>query len=275
MLQLAHQLVSNHEGVRRIALAELIVPAGKRIRFEESKEEMQQLVSSIEVSGLLQPLLVRTLGDQYELIAGARRLEACKHLGLTSVDAVIVNVSEKEAFLLSLVENLQRRELHYFEEAQGYARAIEEYKLTQDELSKRVGKSQSAIANKLRLLRLTVKERDALKKAKLSERHARAILPLGQEEERLRVIDLCVQHELSVQKTEQLVKQMIKDKGELDECARRVILVMRDQRLYINAIRDIVSQMNASGIGANMTLKDVGDGLEMRVLIPRSKEKNR
>lgn len=243
-----------------------------RIRAVEEDEAFAALRESIGEHGLIEPIAVRETAQGYALVTGAMRLEACKQLGWSRVPAqIFAQCDACEAWLMSLSENLHRRSLHYFEEAQGYRRAIEEFSLTQEALSRRIGRSQSTIANKMRLLQLREHEQQAIRRAGMSERHARTLLLLEDEEARMRLIQLCAGQEITVRQLEALVAQELAKKEASAEggTERRVLLIMHDQRLYINAIRDIVSQMKASGIRADMKLEDLGDRIEMRVTLPR------
>ena len=237
-------------------------------RTVESDAELEALCDSIRECGLIEPIAVRETPQGYALIAGARRLEACRRLGWRTIPAQVIDACDAcEALLLSLCENLHRHALHYLDEAEGYRRAIEEFGLTQEELSRRVGRSQSAIANKLRLLQLRPSEQQAIRRSGHSERHARALLSLETEEVRLRLIALCESQDIPVRRLEMLIAQELTRQKASGE--RRIMLITHDQRLYINAIRDIVSQMKASGIHADMKMEDLGDRIEMRVILPR------
>lgn len=243
------------------------------LRAVEEDAEFAQLCDSIRANGLIEPIAVRQTARGYALVAGAQRLAACRKLGWSAVPAQVLGACDAcEALLLSLCENLHRRALHYFDEAEGYRRAMSEFGLTQEALSRRVGRSQSAIANKIRLLQLRESERRAIRRAGLSERHARALLTLEDENVRLRLIDLCARQDMSVRQLEMLIAQEAARQKETGE--RRILLITHDQRLYINAIRDIVSQMKASGIHADMKLEDLGDRIEMRLTLPRSQRAN-
>ena len=166
---------------------------------------LQELAGSIRQYGVLQPLTVRKAGGAYELVAGERRLRAARLAGLTEVPCLLADVDEEASGMLALVENLQRRDLDYIEEAEGLQKLMQQYHLSQEQAARRIGKSQSAVANKLRILRHPPSVLQALREHHLTERHARALLRLPDEEERLRVIGLIVQGEWTVAKTEQYI----------------------------------------------------------------------
>lgn len=225
-------------------------------------------------TGEMQPVTVRATAEdgKYELIAGERMLRALKQAGVTQVEAIVMPEGIHEGELGELIVNLAGGRLHYFEEAEGYARAIREFKLSQEELAVRVGRSQSAIANKLRLLRLEEPVREVIRQGHLSERHARALLRLTDTQDRLSIARQASECVLSVRDTETLVERAVqRARGALPagQGGRKVIPLMRDHRLYLNAIRGIVSQMKASGITVDYTLRDLGDRVEMVVTVPR------
>ncbi len=233
---------------------------------------LRELAESIQQCGLLQPISVRALdAERYELISGARRMAACKQLGMTHIDAIVLSASTRDSALLALIENLQREDLHFFEEAEGYASVLKRFVISQEELASSIGRSQSTVANKLRLLRLEQPVRELLRLHEMTERHARALLRLPEGEERLKAVQQAAARGLNVQQTEALIAQILEKLRKQQEGAprRKVISLMRDHRLYINAIRDIIQQMKASGITAEYTLQDMGDRIEMRVTMPR------
>ncbi len=253
-----------------------IVPNPNQPRQVFDQAALGELAESIRQCGLLQPISVRALdSEHYELISGARRMGACKLLGMTHIDAIIVPASTQDSALLALIENLQREDLHYFEEAEGYAVVIKRFTLSQEELAARIGRNQSTIANKLRLLRLTEPVRDILRQHGMTERHARALLKLDEESDRVKAALQAATRGLNVQQTEEMVQQMAERLLALRsaEPPRKVISLMRDHRIYINAIRNIIQQMKTAGITAEYTLQDMGDHIEMRVIMPRKAAK--
>ena len=255
--------------VRWLAM-DAIVPNPNQPRRTFDEAAIRELAESIRQCGLLQPVTVRALeAGRYELISGARRMAACKLLGMARIDAIVMSASATESALLALIENLQREDLHYFEEAEGYASVIERFTLSQEELASRIGRSQSTVANKLRLLRLSQPVRDMLRRHELTERHARALLRLSEDADRLKAVAQAVARGLNVQQTEALIAQMLEKQTQNPPVRRKVISLMRDHRVYINAIRNIIQQMKASGISADYSLQDMGDRIEMRVIMPR------
>ena len=189
---------------------EKIVPNPNQPRVTFDDDTIAELAQSISQVGLIQPLVVRRSGSGYELVAGERRLRACKSLGMETVTCIVEDsMQEESSAMVALIENLQREDLHYMEEAQCYYALLNNYNLTQEELAKRLGRSQSSIANKLRLLRLSPDVVSAIRENGLSERHARAVLKLKDEEVQLAVIKRTAEKNLSVKDTERLVEKTL------------------------------------------------------------------
>lgn len=195
------------EVVRELRVSEVkSSPYQPRKRFDEEKQ--RELAASIRERGVIQPILVRSTGEGYELIAGERRLLAAKEAGLDRVPAIVREVPDNEALEIALVENIQRQELNPIEEAEAYQRLINEFKLTQEDLSKQVGKDRASIANSLRLLKLPQDIQDEVIKNRISMGHARTLLALEGEDAQRMACDRVVKKGLSVRETESLVKRM-------------------------------------------------------------------
>ncbi len=235
-----------------------------------SEDAIRELAGSIAAVGLLQPITVRQIGELYELIAGERRMRACKLLGWTTVPAIIENRVNKDSAMLSMIENLQRENLHFFEEAEGYLNLIREHGLTQEELAKKLSKNQSTIANKLRLLRLPKAVKAAVLKYGLTERHARSILRLHNESAQLKMIKRVNDEGLSVKATEELVeKELSKLYGEEKEQKLKFKI---NYRLYFNSVRKLVSRFKALGEDASCNYEEEDD--TVKITISFNKRKN-
>ena len=190
-----------------------IRPNPQQPRRSFPEDALAELAESIRCYGILQPLTVRRAGGDFELIAGERRLRAARLAGLREVPCLIARVGEEDSALLALIENLQRRDLDYWEEADALARLIRRYDLTQEQAAEKLGKSQSTVANKLRLLRLPEDVRALLRENGLTERHARALLPLSPALQETTAATI-LKNDLSVRQTEQLVKKLTAGKKE-------------------------------------------------------------
>ena len=242
-----------------------IVPNPHQPRTEFENGDIFSLAESI-----LQPLTVRRADDHYEIIAGERRLRAAKLVQLQSVPCIIMNVSERNSAILALVENIQRQNLSFFDEAAAIEKLINYYGMTQEDAAIKLGKAQSTIANKLRLLKLSDEERLVITRYNLTERHARALLKLGSPEDRLLIINRVVKGKLNVEKTEQIIEEYIAKNGE-KESYRKRSKVFADVRLFVNSINKAVETMKAAGISADSCKIQYDDFVEYRVRIPIEK----
>lgn len=222
-----------------------------------SEREMKELCESIREVGLIQPLTVRYCGGgSYELLAGERRFRAAKSIGLSSVPCIITDADDESSVIITLVENLQRKDLDFFEEASGIELLINKLGITQEQAAQKIGKSQSAVANKLRLLRLPDNIREKITEYGLSERHARALLALPNEKAMLNAVNIAKQRRLGAEEFERLISG-----AEQKENRKKpsVTGFCRDIRLYVNTISKTVKLMRSSGINASLA-KEVSEG---------------
>ncbi len=238
-----------------------------------AQEALEELCASIKQYGLLQPISVRKSGnDVFELIAGERRLRACRMAGLTYIDAIIFTTYEQDSAVIAMMENLQRENLHYMEEAEGYQNLIRDHGLSQDELARRLGKNQSTIANKMRILKLPLAVKRMLLQYNLTERHARALLRLHDEEMQIKIVNVIVQQSLNVKATEDLVERTISRmygiESEDAPKSSKISGFVRDTRLFVNSIRTIVRQMSDAGLAPKFDTNENEGGVEIRVWIP-------
>ncbi len=229
--------------------------------------DLRQLADSIRQNGILQPLTVRQRGEIFELIAGERRLRAAKIAGIRAVPCIVMDISERNSAILALVENIQRQDLSFFDEAAAIEKLISYYGMTQEDAAIKLGKAQSTIANKLRILRLTIPERELIMEHHLTERHARALLKLGSAEERIQILDKVVKQHLNVEKTEQMIDEKLGKVRERENFRKRSVL-FRDIRLFTNTIQKAVETMQAAGIPAASQKMQFDDYIEYRVRIP-------
>ncbi|NLM51651.1 MAG: nucleoid occlusion protein [Firmicutes bacterium] len=239
-------------------------------RQDFEPEKIDELMQSIKTYGLLQPIIVRKAKAGFELVAGERRLRACEQLGWTEIPAVIKEFSESAMATVALIENLQRENLSYFEEAAGYERLLREFNLTQEVLAQRIGKSQSTIANKLRLLKLPPKIKEKLIAHDLTERHARALLKLPTEEAQEKILREICNLGYTVKQTEQRVADYLQQLAGPQKERKKVII--RDIRIFLNTIRQAVTLLESGGLGPKLKEKDLGDYLEITITVPKNKK---
>lgn len=234
-------------------------PAQPRQVFDQ--ESLEELADSIRQHGILQPLSVRRVGTGYELVAGERRLRAAALAGLTEVPCIVMQMDDRESGLAALVENLQRQDLDFIEEARGISRLMELGNLSQDQTARLLGKSQSAVANKLRLLRHSEAVLDALRKEKLTERHGRALLKLTQEQEKLAAIAQISRQGMSVAQTEKYVLSLLRQKPQRSARA--------DVGSFLNSLSRSLSQMQSQGISAVSERRETERQIVVTITIPK------
>lgn len=237
-------------------------PAQPRQVFDQNG--LQELAASIVQHGILQPLSVRRVGNIYELIAGERRLRAAKLAGLEEVPCLLMSMDENQSGLAALVENLQRRDLDFIEEAEGLARLMQLGGLSQEQAAQKVGKSQSAVANKLRLLRHSPQVLDALRSAGLTERHARALLKLNKDEDKLAAIGLIAQRGLTVAQTEQYVQDMLSDRVPGTRRRRPP-----DIREFLNDLTQSLALIQSAGVAAVSRQQETDREITLTITIPK------
>lgn len=231
---------------------------------------LQELAASIQNYGILQPLTVRRRNGEYELVAGERRLRAAKLVGLTEVPCILLTVDEQQSSMVALVENLQRRDLDYIEEAEGLARLMRQYGLNQEQAAAKVGKSQSAVANKLRLLRHSPAVLAALRENGLSERHARALLRLPTEQERMAALAVIVKQQMNVAKTEEYIEALLTKKKQPEEPKKGIRkLIVRDVRLFLNSVNHSLDLIRGAGIRAEASQEETDSEIVLTIRLPK------
>jgi ParB family chromosome partitioning protein len=250
-----------------------IVPNPYQPRKEFESEALSELADSIRQYGVLQPLLVAPgKGDTYILIAGERRLRASIMAGMGTVPVIVSEYTTQQIAEIALIENLQRKDLHYLEEAEGYEKLVNTFHLTQESMAIRVGKKQSTIANKLRLLRLPASVRKKLHDSDLTERHARVLLKLENEDLQKAVLQKVLKGHLNVRQTEALVEKTLKEAGKLNQKKPRFVIV-NDVRIYLNSIKEIMETVKTSGIPSSMEQEMDGDDVVVTLRIKNVKKR--
>ena len=244
---------------------ENIAPNPNQPRQRFDYDELEGLAQSIRQNGILQPITVRQTETGFELISGERRLRAARLVGLTKIPAIVAELDNKNSAVFSLIENLQRQDLDCFEEAEAIDRLVTDYGMSREELSRKLGKAPSTLSNKLRLLRLPEDMRYRLTRGGLSERHARALLQLDNDEQRARALGIMLDRHLTVQESERLVEQMLAKTGKNRTNFRGV----RDVRVFINTLNHAVDAIRRAGVDADAAKSETPEYIEYIVRIPK------
>ena len=274
------QALRSRPGVRRGGIIYLRTdelspnPVQPRRRFDG--EALAELSESIKTYGILNPLTVRLRGGKYELVAGERRLRAAKLAGLQEVPCILLDVNMEDASLIALVENLQRRDLDFIEEAAGINQLIRMFGMSQEEAARRIGKSQSAVANKLRLLKLPPDVLEALRENGLTERHGRALLRLQRPEAQREALAYIIDNGLTVAATDAYIDALLSSPepeppAEAEKPEHRRTFVLKDVRVFLNTLSRSIDLMKQGGIDAVVQRQETEDSLILTISIPKSK----
>lgn len=236
-----------------------------------SQKALEELSQSIKSYGIIQPISVRQItNDSYELIAGERRLRASELADLKEIPALVLEYRDNESAMVALIENLQREDLNFMEEAEGYNNLIIDHDFTQQELAEKMGKSQSTIANKLRLLKLPIDIQRILIEENLTERHGRSLLKLPDDDLRRIVLEKVIKNNLNVNSTEVLVEDILKNLRKKEEQpSKQNIKSLISVRIYLNTIKKAFSAIKDYGVNAHYKEEDKGDHVEVVIRIPK------
>ncbi|MBR2569860.1 MAG: nucleoid occlusion protein [Paenibacillus sp.] len=257
---------SSVDEVKQLPVDEIVMsPYQPRTVFDDDRIDV--LAQTIKTHGVIQPIVVRQRDGHYEIIAGERRYRAVKKLGYETIPGIIRDINDSQAASIALIENLQREGLTSVEEAYAYQKLIDLHELTQESLAQRLGKSQSTIANKIRLLQLPDPVKQALMERKISERHARALLGLDSEELQLKLLHEIMEKELNVKQTEARVAfyKQLKNKSKKP----KRISYSKDVRLALNTIRQSIDMVSGSGMDIKTDEHDHEDHYEIVIRIPK------
>ena len=229
-----------------------------------------ELSQSIKEHGIIQPLTVRKRGEIYELVAGERRLRAAKLASLGEVPCTLVDITDTQSAQIALLENLQREDLNYIEEAEAYYNLMNDHNFTQEEIASKMGKKQSTVANKLRLLKLSPRVRCLCLENSLTERHARALLSVTDEKLQLKIIEKVIKNGLNVKKTEELInKELLKLAGKSLNSKNKNVKAVFPAKLYVNTIKQVFDKFN---IPANYKFNESEEYIQITVNIPKGKK---
>ncbi|WP_088816017.1 MULTISPECIES: nucleoid occlusion protein [Listeria] len=250
-----------------------IIPNQFQPRTVFNQDKIEELAETIQIHGLIQPIVVREIKDGgYEIIAGERRYRAARHLNLEKIPAIIQNFNDDDTAAIALIENLQREQLTPIEEAKAYDALLDMQSVTQGDLAKQVGKSQSAIANKLRLLKLPKEVQDAVLVKDISERHARALLALETEAQQTLVLNEIIKQNFNVKQTDQLIQEILTKKEEAPKPKKpQIRAVSKDVRIALNTIKESVQLVQKSGLDLEVKEQESEEFFEITIQIPKNK----
>lgn len=254
----------------REVMCQDILPNPFQPRQAFKDEQLDELAQSIKTYGLLQPIVVRPFNNTYQLVAGERRWRACQKLGWHKIPAVIKDINDSAMAAMALIENLQRENLDYFEEAEGFHRLLDDFGLTQEVLAQRIGKSQSTIANKLRLLKLGPAVRQVLAESQLTERHARSLLRLPDDGVREQLLTKIVRLNLNVKQTEELIEQVLSDNPGQKIPEKKAKFVIKDYRILLNTVRQALVTIEQIGLRPQLSHSEGEDYYEVIIRLPKN-----
>lgn len=258
------------EAILELAIADIQPnPFQPRTHFDPA--QLEELASSIREYGVLQPVIVRLVDGKYQLVSGERRFRASQLAQKETVPALLRQLNDREVAEMALIENLQREDLNYFEEAEGYARLIQEFQITQEEVAKKMGKSQPTIANKLRLLHLSEKVRREISVDVITERHVRSLLKLKNEDLQLEALNRIYKGNLNVRQTDDLVENMLitEEKNVREQKKKKMMKAIKDMKIFVNTIKGTVKTIQDAGLPAEVTEREDDDYLEVVIRLPK------
>ncbi|MBT2658855.1 nucleoid occlusion protein [Bacillus sp. ISL-18] len=261
--------IERNEEIKKIPINQ-IIPNRFQPRTVFDEDKIEELSRTIHIHGIIQPIVVREFAaNKYEIIAGERRWRAMKKLGWTEAPAIVKNLSDTETASVALIENLQREELSPIEEAIAYGKLLELHNLTQEALAQRLGKGQSTVANKLRLLKLPQPVQDALLSKVITERHARALIPLKDPEKQVTLLAEVMERNLNVKQTEERVVRLLEQKNQAPKPKRKAF--SKDMRIAVNTIRQSLSMVSDSGINLDSEEEEFDEFYQFTIRIPKKK----
>ena len=247
----------------------MIVPNPNQPRKRFDYDELENLAQSIRENGILQPITVRKREDKkYELVSGERRLRAARLVGIVKIPSIVINIDDKSSAMFSIIENLQRQSLNFFEEAEAIEKLVGEFAMSREEVAQKLGLAPSTVSNKLRILRLPEEMRFELARSGLTESHARALLMLEDDNQRARALSIIVDRHLNVAESERMINQMINRNNR----SRNPLRGIRDVRLFINTLNHAVDTIRRAGVEADAARSETEEYIEFVVRIPKSEQ---
>lgn len=247
----------------------MIVPNPNQPRKRFDYDELENLAQSIRENGILQPITVRKREDKkYEIVSGERRLRAARLVGIVKIPSIVINIDDKSSAMFSIIENLQRQSLNFFEEAEAIEKLVGEYAMSREEVAQKLGLAPSTVSNKLRILRLPEEMRFELARSGLTESHARALLMLEDDNQRARALSIIVDRHLNVAESERMINQMINRNNRSCNPLRGI----RDVRLFINTLNHAVDTIRRAGVEADAARSETEEYIEYVVRIPKSEQ---
>ena len=258
------------EAIMELSIAEIQPnPFQPRLYFDPA--QLEELSNSIREYGVLQPVIVRLVDGKYQLVSGERRFRASMLAGKESIPALIRQLSDREVAEMALIENLQREDLNYFEEAEGYARLIQEFQITQEEVAKKMGKSQPTIANKLRLLQISQRVRKEISVDVITERHVRSLLKLKNEEQQLDVLNRIYKNNLNVRQTDDLIENVLiaEEENIREQKKKKMMKAIKDMKIFVNTIKSTVKTIQDAGMPAEISESENDEYLEVVIRLPK------
>ncbi|WP_040206671.1 nucleoid occlusion protein [Neobacillus jeddahensis] len=261
--------IGRNEEIKKIPINQ-IIPNRFQPRTVFDEDKIEELSRTIHIHGIIQPIVVREFAiDKYEIIAGERRWRAMKKLGWAEAPAIVKNLSDTETASVALIENLQREELSPIEEAIAYGKLLELHNLTQEALAQRLGKGQSTVANKLRLLKLPQPIQEALLNKIITERHARALIPLKDPEKQVALLAEVIEKNWNVKQTEERVVRLLEQKDAKPKPKRKAF--SKDMRIAVNTIRQSLTMVTDSGINLDAEEEEFDEFYQFTIRIPKKK----
>ncbi|MBR5319805.1 MAG: nucleoid occlusion protein [Peptococcaceae bacterium] len=244
-------------------------PFQPRLYFDPT--QLEELASSIREYGVLQPVIVRVVDGRYQLVSGERRFRASRLAEKETIPALVRQLSDREVAEMALIENLQREDLNYFEEAEGYARLIQEFQITQEEVARKMGKSQPTIANKLRLLQISERVRREISVDVITERHVRSLLKLKNEDQQLDVLHRIYEKNLNVRQTDDYIETLLiaEEKNIREQKKKKMMKAIKDMKIFVNTIKGTVKTIQDAGMPAEIIENENDDYMEVVIRLPK------